>query len=30
MPIDVDDAGLNPSGLRDGKLEKALGRYVSR
>ena len=25
MPIDVDDAGLNPPGLRDGKLEKALG-----
>jgi hypothetical protein len=26
MPIDVDDEGLNPPGLRDGKLEKALGR----
>ena len=26
MPIDIDNAGLNPPSLRDGKLEKALRR----
>lgn len=26
MPIDVDNPRLNPPGLRDGKLEKALSR----
>ena len=26
MPIDVDNAGLNPPGLPEGKLEKALRR----